>query len=112
MKAIPYICFASFVVVAGPILAQNPEDRLIEPVAAAPEPQLPEKNGKDSSLAVSIPSSGPQEEGLDQPPVVPPAPPASGSQPPASNGNGAKGNASATPFGPLEHQKQEMNIGS
>src|SRR6478736_3915600 len=110
MKVASFLNFTAAVLSVGLLHAQSPADPLIEPVAAAPASQLPERNAADTSLVDGKSAALPQEEPSDLPPPTelpasqtPSAPAGAPSSP------GAPGATStAAPFGPLEHQKQEM----
>ncbi len=101
MKAPRFLTFATAVLAAGLLHAQNPADQLIEPVVDAvdsrdvtPVADLP------AAPAESTPAQ--EEEPSDLPP--PTDQPSSPTAPHAPSGEAAK----TEPFAPLEQQKQEM----
>ena len=94
-KLLPYI---TTILAAGILHAQSPADPLVEPVAAAG--QIPEIPGSDNTQLEPPDLSAPA--GIPQAPPEPSAP---------ADPSGAGNSASATPFAPLEKQKQDMKQG-
>jgi type II secretory pathway component GspD/PulD (secretin) len=101
MKAPRFLTFASAVLAAGILHAQNPADQMIEPVVDAvearnttPVADLPAAPAESAPAQEEEPSDLPPPTDL---PATPPGPQGTPGEP-----------AKTEPFGPLEQQKQEM----
>lgn len=97
MKIAKFFIFSSALLAAGTLHAQSPEGSMIEPVAPAAE-EIPQVPSPGSDLSSGAPPGAPvavEENNIPPPPNEPIE-----VQTP--------GGATATPFGPLEQQKQEM----
>jgi type II secretory pathway component GspD/PulD (secretin) len=94
-KLLPYF---TIILAAGILRAQSPADPLIEPVAATSEmPEIPgSENTQLEPPDLSVPS------GIPQAPLEPSAP---------VDPSGTGTPAAATPFAPLEKQKEDMKQG-
>lgn len=104
MKAPRFLTFASAVLAAGILHAQNPADQLIEPVVDAVEASNTTPVADLPAPAASAPAT--EEEPSDLPP--PTDNPSSPSTPPDAVAQTSNTDVKAEPFGPLEQQKQEM----
>lgn len=102
MNAVPRLIVTAVVLAMGMLHAQTPIDPLIEPVLPA-EGQIPELPAPGSELPGAIPPA-------DRPPELPPASNTpSAVEPGTAEIPAVPGSpATAAPFGPLEHQQQEM----
>lgn len=101
MKAPRFLTFASAVLAAGILHAQNPADQMIEPVVDAVEAR---NTTPVADLPAAPAESAPAQE--EEPSDLPPPTdlPAAPSGPQGAQGEPAK----TEPFAPLEQQKQEM----
>ena len=102
MKAATRLTITAVVLAVGMLHAQTPIDPLIEPVAPA-EGQIPEIPAPGNELPRATPSADEPSELPSPSNIPPPAGPGTQVIPVAPGTPGA-----AAPFGPLEHQQQEM----
>ena len=109
MKNTRLFVFPAILCLSGPLLAQNPDDALIEPVAEATAPAAPaapEAPPAEVVPAAEAPPAVPSPADLPLPEAPPPAPaPAQDvAAQPATAATGASGAA----FSPLQQQQEEM----
>lgn len=102
MKAATRLTITAVVLAVGMLHAQTPIDPLIEPVTPA-EGQIPEIPAPGNELPRATPSADEPSELPSPSNIPPPAGPGTQVIPVAPGTPGA-----AAPFGPLEHQQQEM----